>query len=96
MDQDLKHKDDWWRLSDDDVCKVDEEDVLDQGGVFMLFYERVPNTEDNPSQPVNHAVLLEGVETASPCALEDNNDPSKELQDLTLQPKPITVEAMLD
>ncbi|RMZ06471.1 hypothetical protein D0860_05526 [Hortaea werneckii] len=30
----------WWRLSDEDVSPVDEETVLKQGGVFMLFYER--------------------------------------------------------
>ena len=30
----------WWRLSDEDVSPVSEEDVLQQGGVFMLFYER--------------------------------------------------------
>ncbi|EMC97856.1 hypothetical protein BAUCODRAFT_31860 [Baudoinia panamericana UAMH 10762] len=33
-------KERWWRLSDEDVSAVTEEDVLDQGGVFMLFYER--------------------------------------------------------
>lgn len=30
----------WWRLSDDDVSPVSEENVLAQGGVFMLFYEQ--------------------------------------------------------
>ncbi|KAM0722688.1 hypothetical protein Q7P37_002129 [Cladosporium fusiforme] len=30
----------WWRLSDEDVSSVPDEDVLKQGGVFMLFYER--------------------------------------------------------
>lgn len=30
----------WWRLSDEDVSAVPDEDVLRQGGVFMLFYER--------------------------------------------------------
>ncbi|KAK3685981.1 hypothetical protein B0T22DRAFT_466975 [Podospora appendiculata] len=29
----------WWRLSDQDVTRVDEEIVLAQGGVFMLFYD---------------------------------------------------------
>ncbi|KAK4229815.1 ubiquitin carboxyl-terminal hydrolase 1 [Podospora fimiseda] len=34
----------WWGLSDDHVTKVDEERVLAQGGVFMLFYDCVdPN-----------------------------------------------------
>lgn len=30
----------WWRLSDEQVWEVSEEEVLAQGGVFMLFYER--------------------------------------------------------
>ena len=34
-------KEQWWRLSDDDVTKVSEEAVLSQGGVFMLFYDCV-------------------------------------------------------
>ena len=31
----------WWRLSDDEVSYVNEEEVLAQGGVFMLFYEQI-------------------------------------------------------
>ncbi|KAK1766120.1 ubiquitin carboxyl-terminal hydrolase 1 [Phialemonium atrogriseum] len=31
----------WWRLSDQDVTVADEETVLRQGGVFMLFYDCV-------------------------------------------------------
>ena len=31
----------WWRLSDDDVTEVEEDTVLAQGGVFMLFYEQL-------------------------------------------------------
>lgn len=42
--EDLEPLDDgklpWWRLSDEDVSSVPDEDVLKQGGVFMLFYER--------------------------------------------------------
>lgn len=35
----------WWRLSDETVYQVSEEDVLSQGGVFMLFYDCVdPNS----------------------------------------------------
>ena len=33
--------DSWWRLSDEEVTQVDEDIVLAQGGVFMLFYEEV-------------------------------------------------------
>jgi ubiquitin carboxyl-terminal hydrolase 1 len=35
----------WWRLSDDDVFQVSEETVLAQGGVFMLFYEKLSEEE---------------------------------------------------
>jgi ubiquitin carboxyl-terminal hydrolase 1 len=35
----------WWRLSDEHAAPVDERTVLAQGGVFMLFYDRVdPNS----------------------------------------------------
>ena len=31
----------WWRFNDETVSEVDEEFVLSQGGVFMLFYEKI-------------------------------------------------------
>ncbi|KAG9246484.1 hypothetical protein BJ878DRAFT_581303 [Calycina marina] len=34
-------KQQWWRLSDDEVMKVSEENVLGQGGVFMLFFDLI-------------------------------------------------------
>ncbi|PNS19337.1 hypothetical protein CAC42_2514 [Sphaceloma murrayae] len=37
----------WWRLSDDDVTQATEEEVLNQSGVFMLFYEKLSQTEGN-------------------------------------------------
>ena len=50
----------WWRLSDEAVSEVSEDHVLSQGGVFMLFYERmarpqlpkrVDRTADIPADP---------------------------------------------
>ncbi|KAI4198445.1 MAG: hypothetical protein LQ346_002769 [Caloplaca aetnensis] len=41
----------WWRFSDEDVSAVSEENVLAQGGVFMLFYERT----DDPSPTSVHS-----------------------------------------
>lgn len=38
----------WWRLSDDDVLKVSEDNVLGQGGIFMLFYDIV-----EPASPIS-------------------------------------------
>lgn len=37
----------WWRLSDDDVMKVSEDNVLGQGGIFMLFYDCI-----EPASPI--------------------------------------------
>lgn len=41
----LDDADTWWRLSDDEVSEVSEETVLAQGGVFMLFYEKIQRPE---------------------------------------------------
>nr|POF13738.1 ubiquitin carboxyl-terminal hydrolase 1 [Quercus suber] len=41
----------WWRLSDDDVDTVSEDEVLRQGGVFMLFYERDDIVRTFPTGP---------------------------------------------
>ncbi|KFY61932.1 hypothetical protein V496_04779 [Pseudogymnoascus sp. VKM F-4515 (FW-2607)] len=46
----------WWRLSDDDVSRVSEDNVLNQGGVFMLFYDLVETSslavEKSDTSPV--------------------------------------------
>ncbi|KAL8763680.1 MAG: hypothetical protein Q9184_000575 [Pyrenodesmia sp. 2 TL-2023] len=49
----------WWRFSDEDVSAVSEENVLAQGGAFMLFYERMdgPSTPSvYSSSPVTHSM----------------------------------------
>ncbi|KAL8993185.1 MAG: hypothetical protein Q9169_006541 [Polycauliona sp. 2 TL-2023] len=49
----------WWRFSDEDVNAVSEDDVLAQGGVFMLFYEKVgapPPTLQSGTPPVEQNV----------------------------------------
>ena len=35
----------WWRFSDEEVTQVSEENVLSQGGIFMLFYEKSKSQE---------------------------------------------------
>lgn len=40
MESATKTAESWWRLSDDEVSQVSEENVLAQAGVFMLLYER--------------------------------------------------------
>lgn len=44
--------DQWWRLSDESVWEVSEDQVLDKGDVFMLFYDCV-----DP-----HSVLCSGIQ----------------------------------
>jgi ubiquitin carboxyl-terminal hydrolase 1 len=54
----------WWRLSDEDVTKVDEKTVLSQGGVFMLFYDCVdPNSVlvSEAEKPVNAEDAFQGI-----------------------------------
>lgn len=62
----------WWCLSDDDVSHVTEEDVLRQGGVFMLFYERMEPPSGSPvPNPVECASNISSVpelETAAVAA----------------------------
>ncbi|KAK4179191.1 putative ubiquitin carboxyl-terminal hydrolase [Triangularia setosa] len=66
----------WWSLSDEDVTKVDEETVLAQGGVFMLFYDCVDpeqtlttditNSDEIPEQEITGPVSflkVNGTET---------------------------------
>ncbi|KAH8765814.1 hypothetical protein BGZ57DRAFT_901229 [Hyaloscypha finlandica] len=51
-------KEQWWRLSDDDVTKVTEEAVLSQGGAFMLFYDCI--------EPAGPATLNPVVDKSTP------------------------------
>jgi ubiquitin carboxyl-terminal hydrolase 1 len=46
----------WWRLSDDDVMKVSEDNVLGQGGIFMLFYDCV-----EPSSPMSSQLPIKEI-----------------------------------
>lgn len=48
-DGEKERRERWFRLSDEDVQMVSEQAVFSQGGVFMLFYERV---DDPPEVPV--------------------------------------------
>ena len=46
----------WWRFSDEDVSLVSQEDVLLQGGVFMLFYEKA---SVSPGVPISSESIQE-------------------------------------
>lgn len=73
----------WWRLSDEDVTEVDEDTVLAQGGVFMLFYEHVaplaPQEERQPVLAENIADLQAIAEEAKSPERSQVNDVSEVL-----------------
>ncbi|KAH8811925.1 hypothetical protein F5884DRAFT_295106 [Xylogone sp. PMI_703] len=81
----------WWRLSDDDVSKVSEENVLGQGGVFMLFFDCVePSVVINSTATVSeslsvpeHASLELDVAASVPLPDIDDSD-ILEVSELTL------------
>lgn len=78
----------WWRLSDEDVSAVTEEDVLGQGGVFMLFYER----EEIPRPPTTNevepvAAMPTHVEAASPSLPSGSHDVDLEPEPLSAEPQ---------
>ena len=64
----------WWRLSDEDVSTVTDEDVLQQGGVFMLFYEREEQPVDAPAPaPVSSTTEAQASDSVAPeCNTEED------------------------
>jgi ubiquitin carboxyl-terminal hydrolase 1 len=81
----------WWQLSDEDVNIASEDTVLRQGGVFMLFYERVESSstsqtvefEDSVSSQSIALPLEETVEAsvAAEIPLPDDSSDSDDLLD---------------
>nr|OQO29762.1 hypothetical protein B0A51_03677 [Rachicladosporium sp. CCFEE 5018] len=67
----------WWRLSDEDVSPVSRDDVLGQGGVFMLFYERIPSPE-KPEETF-HPVPAIADGTAEPIAASQSTSEDESL-----------------
>ncbi|PWY65577.1 ubiquitin C-terminal hydrolase [Aspergillus heteromorphus CBS 117.55] len=59
-DGEKERSDRWYRLSDEDVQMVSEDNVLSQGGAFMLFYEAVDYSPD-------------AAQAGEPVALEDES-----------------------
>lgn len=64
----------WWRLSDEEVSNVSEDTVLEQGGVFMLFYEKSDLAKDDiPDLPGKQAPDLLGSSLKPDKTTEINN-----------------------
>lgn len=84
----------WWRLSDEDVSAVPDQDVLQQGGVFMLFYERedAPTSAPASEPPVATAAIEEDQKSAivSPTPEEEQIESTEALTELDA---PTTTEA---
>ncbi|KAL3441588.1 hypothetical protein BJX65DRAFT_288341 [Aspergillus insuetus] len=59
----------WYRLSDEDVQMVSEENVFSQGGAFMLFYEAVTPSPRGPDSEPNG--VDNSVSTSSSTSPED-------------------------
>ncbi|KAH8705360.1 putative ubiquitin hydrolase [Talaromyces proteolyticus] len=51
-EKDVLHR--WFRLSDEDVQMVSDQAVFNQGGVFMLFYERIDEIEETFQETTMH------------------------------------------
>ncbi|OLN82066.1 Ubiquitin carboxyl-terminal hydrolase 1 [Colletotrichum chlorophyti] len=68
---------DWWRLSDESVRKVDEEELLDQGNVFMLFYDCV-DSNIIPTSEVAAAEAVAAKSTDVAAGAEDEETPKVE------------------
>lgn len=54
----------WWRLSDEDVSSVTEENVLARGDAFMLFYER-EDVLPKPAPAIHPTAAVMAGETAA-------------------------------
>jgi ubiquitin carboxyl-terminal hydrolase 1 len=89
----------WWRLSDEDVSAVPDEDVLQQGGVFMLFYEREEQASSAPESQATVAAVAATEDQkstiVSPTPEEEQVEPTEALTELdapTTEASPITPE----
>ncbi|KAH7342610.1 hypothetical protein BKA65DRAFT_294798 [Rhexocercosporidium sp. MPI-PUGE-AT-0058] len=77
--KEFQRKEQWWRLSDDEVTKVSEDNVLGQGGVFMLFYDciepgttRIPEIETSEATAVAPQIEASTITTSPSQAIEDS------------------------
>ncbi|PSR97147.1 hypothetical protein BD289DRAFT_459118 [Coniella lustricola] len=80
----------WWRLSDETVYEVSEEDVLSQGGVFMLFYDCV-----DPNSILVTAEEAADVTVPTAAALTKDNDEISEAPSASGRKSPAWSEASI-
>ena len=84
VDEVREHGGSWWRLSDDEVSEVSEEVVLDQRGVFMLFYERVQSAQTSPAtnQPITESSRVIDIHTICAIPLEQDKNEQQGYKDV--------------
>ncbi|MCJ1401008.1 hypothetical protein MMC11_004220 [Xylographa trunciseda] len=90
FDDDGNDGDSWWRLSDEEVSEVSEEIVLDQGGVFMLFYERIQSAQVGPAIQQENAESFNAMEvpiisSEPPEQAQSRNQGQHDLERLALE-----------
>ncbi|KAG7288989.1 hypothetical protein NEMBOFW57_005349 [Staphylotrichum longicolle] len=91
-----EHQSQWWRLSDENVTRVDEQTVLAQGGVFMLFYDCVdpnPAPTGRLDQPVEAECAAQ--DTASPDAVPASPPADDDSSTVSLQEGALTDSGIL-
>ncbi|RKF55813.1 Ubiquitin carboxyl-terminal hydrolase 1 [Erysiphe neolycopersici] len=71
----------WWRLSDEEVIQVSEENVLSQGGVFMLFYDCIES-----AGKLDHSIQFQdAIENKETSGSLENHSKSSDFEDLITQ-----------
>ncbi|RYP04916.1 hypothetical protein DL765_010018 [Monosporascus sp. GIB2] len=81
-DTDLDPDQKWWRLSDESVWEVSEEQVLSQGGVFMLFYDCVdPNSVLVSEVKAEEELRSQGMHNDVAIARDDRSETVEMLED---------------
>ncbi|QIW94516.1 hypothetical protein AMS68_000034 [Peltaster fructicola] len=83
----------WWRLSDEDVSASSTEDVLDQGGVFMLFYEQVADITEirQPALEVEAHTQVESDDKMLIDSVDDTPPLHAEMAELPQTGEPVTI-----
>ncbi|KAI4178678.1 MAG: hypothetical protein L6R41_008273 [Letrouitia leprolyta] len=82
----------WWRFSDEDVSPVSEDNVLAQGGVFMLFYERVDESSLT-AESVAHAVEEQILQKASGKVCVQDDETATKVEEGNDQIQSVQIEA---
>jgi ubiquitin carboxyl-terminal hydrolase 1 len=94
----------WWRLSDEDAYAVDEQTVLAQGGVFMLFYDCVDHNAvlvDDEEETQVSVVEQAPQETQGPAEVavetspSNSQDPAQTEEPSPAQPEPMEVDEVV-